>query len=40
MIDRLSWIAIYPEVILLVMACLITLLDLGVKSRQRTLTTS
>ena len=38
MTDKLSWIAVYPEIILLVMACVITLLDLGVKSRQRTLT--
>ncbi len=28
MIDRLSWIAVYPEIVLLVMACVITLLDL------------
>lgn len=28
MIDRLSWIAIYPEIVLLVMACAILLLDL------------
>lgn len=38
MTDKLSWIAVYPEIILLVMACLITLMDLGVKSRQRTRT--
>jgi NADH-quinone oxidoreductase subunit N len=38
MIDTLSWIAIFPEVILLVMACAITLLDLGVTSRLRTAT--
>ncbi len=38
MIDRLSWIAIYPEIILLVMACVVTLVDLGVHSRRRTLT--
>ena len=38
MTDKLSWIAVYPEIILLVMACAITLMDLGVKSRQRTLT--
>ena len=38
MIDRLSWIGIYPEIILLVMACVITLIDLGVTSRRRTLT--
>lgn len=28
MIDRLSWIAIYPEIVLLVMACAIVLIDL------------
>ena len=38
MIDKLSWLAIFPEVVLLVMACAITLLDLFVKSRQRTAT--
>jgi len=38
MTDKLSWIAVYPEIILLAMACLITLMDLGVKSRQRTTT--
>ncbi|HCY16180.1 MAG: NADH-quinone oxidoreductase subunit N [Curvibacter sp. GWA2_64_110] len=38
MTDKLSWIAVYPEIILLLMACLITLMDLGVKSRQRTRT--
>ncbi len=38
MIDKLSWIAVYPEIILSVMACAIALIDLGVKSRQRTLT--
>lgn len=38
MTDKLSWIAIYPEIVLVVMACAITLMDLGVKSRQRTLT--
>ncbi len=36
MIDKLSWIAVYPEIVLAVMACLITLLDLGVKSAHRT----
>ncbi len=35
MIDRFSWIAIYPEIVLLVMACVITLVDLLDKSRQR-----
>ncbi len=38
MIDKLSWISVYPEIILLVMACVIALVDLGVKSPQRTLT--
>ena len=38
MTDKLSWIAVYPEIVLLVMACAILLIDLGVKSRQRTLT--
>jgi NADH-quinone oxidoreductase subunit N len=38
MTDKLSWIAVYPEIVLLVMGCVITLVDLGVKSRQRTLT--
>ena len=38
MTDKLSWIAVYPEIILLAMACLITLRDLGVKTRQRTQT--
>jgi NADH-quinone oxidoreductase subunit N len=35
MIDKLSWIAVYPEIILMVMACVIALMDLGVKSAQR-----
>ena len=38
MTDKLGWIAVYPEIVLLVMACVITLVDLGVKSSQRTLT--
>jgi NADH-quinone oxidoreductase subunit N len=38
MTDTISWIAVFPEVILLVMACAITLLDLAVKSRLRTTT--
>jgi NADH-quinone oxidoreductase subunit N len=38
MIDKLSWIAVYPEIILLVMGCVIALVDLGVKSPQRTAT--
>jgi NADH-quinone oxidoreductase subunit N len=36
MIDKLSWISVYPEIILLVMACVIAMVDLGVKSAQRT----
>ena len=38
MIDNISWLAIYPEIVLLVMACVITLVDLGVKSAGRTIT--
>jgi NADH-quinone oxidoreductase subunit N len=38
MIDKLSWITVYPEIILLVMACVIALVDLGVRSPRRTLT--
>ncbi len=38
MIDNISWLAVYPEIILLVMACVIALVDLGVKSRGRTAT--
>ena len=38
MIDKLSWIAVFPEIVLLVMACTILLMDLGVKTPQRTLT--
>lgn len=38
MIDKLSWIAVYPEIILLVMACVIALVDLGVTSSHRKLT--
>ncbi len=38
MIDKLSWIAVSPEIVLLAMACVILLVDLGVKSPQRTLT--
>ena len=36
MIDNISWLAIYPEITLLVMACVIALVDLGVKSARRT----
>ena len=38
MIDKLSWIAVLPEIVLLVMACVIALVDLGVKTPRRTLT--
>ncbi len=38
MIDKLSWIAVYPEIVLLVMACVIALVDLSIKSPQRTAT--
>jgi NADH-quinone oxidoreductase subunit N len=38
MFDTLSWIAIYPEIVLLVMACVVTLFDLGVKGPMRTWT--
>ncbi len=36
MIDNISWLAIYPEIVLLVMACVIALVDLGVSSTRRT----
>jgi NADH-quinone oxidoreductase subunit N len=36
MIDTTSWIAVYPEIVLLVMACVILLADLAVKSPSRT----
>lgn len=35
MIDNISWVTAYPEILLLVMACVIALLDLGVKSALR-----
>src|SRR5674476_334639 len=38
MIDKLSWISAYPEIILLIMACVIALADLGVTSVRRTST--
>ena len=38
MIDNISWLAIYPEIVLLVMACVIALVDLGVGSTRRTAT--
>ncbi len=36
MIDKFSLIAVYPEIILLVMACVVAMFDLGVKDRSRT----
>ena len=38
MIDNISWLAIYPEIVLLVMACVIALVDLAVHSPRRTAT--
>ncbi|MEI8028899.1 MAG: NADH-quinone oxidoreductase subunit NuoN [Comamonadaceae bacterium] len=38
MIDKLSWISVYPEIILLIMGCVIALADLGVTSPRRTTT--
>lgn len=38
MIDKLSWVAAYPEIFLLVMTCVIALADLNVKGEQRTST--
>ncbi len=38
MIDSLGWYAAYPEILLLVMACVIALVDLGVKSPMRGVT--
>jgi NADH-quinone oxidoreductase subunit N len=38
MIDEISWITVYPEIILMVMAAAIALIDLGVKSSKRDLT--
>ena len=38
MIDSLGWNAAYPEILLLVMACVIALVDLGVKSPMRGVT--
>lgn len=36
MIDNISWLAVYPEIILMVMGCVIVLADLGVSSFRRT----
>ena len=38
MIDKLSWIAVYPEIVLLGMACLIAMADLFVTNPRRTAT--
>lgn len=38
MIDNINWLAIYPEIVLLTMACVIALVDLGVHSPRRTST--
>lgn len=38
MIDNLSWVVAYPEILLLVMTCVIALLDLGVKTPMRGVT--
>jgi NADH-quinone oxidoreductase subunit N len=38
MIDKTSWIAVYPEIFLLAMACVISLVDLAVSSPRRTVT--
>ena len=35
MIDKLSWVVVYPELLLLAMACVITLADLSVKTPKR-----
>ncbi|WP_291916951.1 NADH-quinone oxidoreductase subunit NuoN [Limnohabitans sp.] len=38
MMDNSSWMTMYPEIVLLVMACVVTLADLFVKSPKRTAT--
>jgi len=38
MIDTISWITVYPEIVLMVMACAILLIDLGVKTPLRNVT--
>ena len=35
MIDNISWVVAYPEILLLVMACVIALADLAIKSPLR-----
>jgi NADH-quinone oxidoreductase subunit N len=38
MIDKLSWVAVLPDVVLLAMACVVALVDLGVKTPMRDFT--
>ena len=38
MIDKISWITVYPEIVLMVMTCVILLADLAVKTPLRTRT--
>ena len=38
MMDNYNWVTAYPEIVLLVMTCVITLVDLWVKTPKRTLT--
>ena len=38
MIDKLSWMTIYPEAVLLVMTCIIALVDLSTTDTHRTRT--
>ncbi|MBU7575457.1 MAG: NADH-quinone oxidoreductase subunit NuoN [Hydrogenophaga sp.] len=38
MIDKLSWVAAYPEILLMTMACVIALVDLAVKTPLRGIT--
>ena len=38
MIDNYSWITVYPEIVLLTLACVTAMVDLGVKSPNRTAT--
>ena len=38
MIDTISWITVYPEIVLMVMTCVIAMADLAVKTPLRTRT--
>ena len=38
MIDKISWVTVYPEIVLMVMTCVIALADLAVKTPLRTRT--